>query len=272
MQASRRESRCARRSRADSSVWLPRPACLYAAAKTIDRLRVHMALASSPPSGRLAIFQRYSRDRTARRSRSTGKAHLQFRTRPSSAPSRPCSGAWGEWRWASTFAFELAYPWLNIALVQLRPPAAVAHVGGILHSAASAASPRRSTCSRTSRARLAATCAVGRRARLQLLHRHPGTVICSDHRGQDTRAGWLRRLWLTIVWVTYLLVFPHADAAQGPHIYVANWFFLAMILTSRCHWETSDDPGCCSRPMSVILWGGVQDAMFQCGTHNAVVD
>jgi hypothetical protein len=39
-------------------------------------------------------------------------------------------------------------------------------------------------------------------------------------------------LWLTIVWVTYLLVFLMTlIKRKEPHIYVANWFFLAFINT-----------------------------------------
>jgi cytochrome c oxidase cbb3-type subunit 1 len=43
---------------------------------------------------------------------------------------------------------------------------------------------------------------------------------------------WYADLWLTIVWVVYLLVFLGTLARRKePHIYVANWFFLAFIVT-----------------------------------------
>ena len=43
---------------------------------------------------------------------------------------------------------------------------------------------------------------------------------------------WYADLWLTIVWVAYLLVFLGTLwKRKEPHIYVANWFFLAFILT-----------------------------------------
>src|SRR3954449_2142550 len=43
---------------------------------------------------------------------------------------------------------------------------------------------------------------------------------------------WYADLWLTIVWVVYLLVFLGTLARRKePHIYVANWFYLAFILT-----------------------------------------
>src|SRR5688572_10834485 len=43
---------------------------------------------------------------------------------------------------------------------------------------------------------------------------------------------WYADLWLTIVWVVYLLVFLGTLwKRKEPHIYVANWFYLAFILT-----------------------------------------
>ena len=43
---------------------------------------------------------------------------------------------------------------------------------------------------------------------------------------------WYADLWLTIVWVVYLLVFLGTlMRRKEPHIYVANWFYLAFILT-----------------------------------------
>ena len=43
---------------------------------------------------------------------------------------------------------------------------------------------------------------------------------------------WYADLWLTIVWVVYLLVYLGTLMRRTePHIYVANWFYLAFILT-----------------------------------------
>src|SRR3569833_1125789 len=43
---------------------------------------------------------------------------------------------------------------------------------------------------------------------------------------------WYSDLWLTIVWVTYLLVFlVTIIKRKEPHIFVANWFYLAFIVT-----------------------------------------
>jgi cytochrome c oxidase cbb3-type subunit I len=85
---------------------------------------------------------------------------------------------------------------------------------------------------------------------------------------------WYADLWLTIVWVTYLLVFLMTlIKRKEPHIYVANWFYLAFIVTIAVL-HLGNNPAI---PVSVfgsksyILWGGVQDAMFQWWYgHNAV--
>ena len=43
---------------------------------------------------------------------------------------------------------------------------------------------------------------------------------------------WYVDLWLTIVWVAYLVVFLGTILKRKePHIYVANWFYLAFIVT-----------------------------------------
>ncbi|HVI92006.1 MAG TPA: cbb3-type cytochrome c oxidase subunit I, partial [Dongiaceae bacterium] len=43
---------------------------------------------------------------------------------------------------------------------------------------------------------------------------------------------WYTDLWLTIVWVVYLLIFVGTlIKREEPHIYVANWFYLAFIVT-----------------------------------------
>ncbi len=85
---------------------------------------------------------------------------------------------------------------------------------------------------------------------------------------------WYADLWLTIVWVVYLLVFlVTVIKRKEPHIFVANWFFLAFIVTIAVL-HLGNNPGL---PVSFvgsksyIAWGGVQDAMFQWWYgHNAV--
>lgn len=85
---------------------------------------------------------------------------------------------------------------------------------------------------------------------------------------------WYADLWLTIVWVTYLLVFLGTLwRRKEPHIYVANWFYLAFIVTiAMLHLgNNATVPLSLFSPKSYILWTGVQDAMFQWWYgHNAV--
>jgi cytochrome c oxidase cbb3-type subunit 1 len=85
---------------------------------------------------------------------------------------------------------------------------------------------------------------------------------------------WYADLWLTVVWVVYLLVFLATLAKRKePHIYVANWFYLGFILTiAVLHLGNNlTIPASLLSPKSYIVWSGVQDAMFQWWYgHNAV--
>ena len=85
---------------------------------------------------------------------------------------------------------------------------------------------------------------------------------------------WYADLWLTIVWVVYLLVYLGTLMRRTePHIYVANWFYLAFILTiAVLHLgNNAAVPVSMFSPKSYIVWSGVQDAMVQWWYgHNAV--
>jgi cytochrome c oxidase cbb3-type subunit 1 len=85
---------------------------------------------------------------------------------------------------------------------------------------------------------------------------------------------WHVDLWLTIVWVTYLLVFlATLWKRKEPHIYVANWFYLAFIVTvAILHLgNNAAIPVSIFGTQSYIAWAGVQDAMIQWWYgHNAV--
>ncbi|MFI4960937.1 MAG: cytochrome-c oxidase, cbb3-type subunit I [Hyphomicrobiales bacterium] len=85
---------------------------------------------------------------------------------------------------------------------------------------------------------------------------------------------WYADLWLTIVWVTYFLVFLGTIMRRTePHIYVANWFYLAFILTiAVLHLgNNAAVPVSMFSPKSYVVWSGVQDAMVQWWYgHNAV--
>jgi cytochrome c oxidase cbb3-type subunit I len=85
---------------------------------------------------------------------------------------------------------------------------------------------------------------------------------------------WYADLWLTVVWVAYLLVFLGTIVRRTElHIYVANWFYLAFILTiAVLHLgNNAAIPVSIFSPKSYIVWAGVQDAMVQWWYgHNAV--
>jgi len=85
---------------------------------------------------------------------------------------------------------------------------------------------------------------------------------------------WYADLWLTIVWVAYLLVFLATLAKRKePHIYVANWFYLAFIVTIALLHVVNN----LAMPVSLLgsrsyaAFSGVQDALTQWWYgHNAV--
>ncbi|MEO1747484.1 MAG: cytochrome-c oxidase, cbb3-type subunit I, partial [Pseudomonadota bacterium] len=85
---------------------------------------------------------------------------------------------------------------------------------------------------------------------------------------------WYIDLWLTIVWVAYLLVFLGTILKRKERqIYVANWFFLAFILTIAMLHVVNNlaVPVSIWGSKSVQLFAGVQDAMTQWWYgHNAV--
>ncbi|SOD92104.1 cytochrome-c oxidase, cbb3-type subunit I [Caenispirillum bisanense] len=85
---------------------------------------------------------------------------------------------------------------------------------------------------------------------------------------------WFVDLWLTIVWVAYLTTFVGTlIKRREPHIYVANWFLLAFIVTiAMLHLGNNlAVPVSFGSAKSYQLYAGVQDAMTQWWYgHNAV--
>ena len=85
---------------------------------------------------------------------------------------------------------------------------------------------------------------------------------------------WYTDIWLTIVWVAYLIQFLMTLAKRRePHIYVANWFYLAFIITVAVLHPGNG----LSVPVSFLggksytVMAGVQSAMIQWWYgHNAV--
>ncbi len=85
---------------------------------------------------------------------------------------------------------------------------------------------------------------------------------------------WYADLWLTIVWVAYLIVFLGTLwKRKEPHIYVANWFYLAFIVTiAMLHLvNNAAVPVSWAGSKSYVAYSGVQDALIQWWyAHNAV--
>ena len=85
---------------------------------------------------------------------------------------------------------------------------------------------------------------------------------------------WHIDLWLTVVWVAYAVVFIGTlMKREEPHIYVANWFYLAFILTIAVLHIGNN----LAMPISIFsaksysVASGVQDALIQWWYgHNAV--
>jgi cytochrome c oxidase cbb3-type subunit 1 len=85
---------------------------------------------------------------------------------------------------------------------------------------------------------------------------------------------WYIDLWLTVVWVAYLVLFLGTIMKRKePHIYVANWFYLAFIATIAMLHVVNG----LSMPVSFLgsksysAFSGVQDALTQWWYgHNAV--
>ncbi|MDX2083383.1 MAG: cbb3-type cytochrome c oxidase subunit I, partial [Rickettsiales bacterium] len=85
---------------------------------------------------------------------------------------------------------------------------------------------------------------------------------------------WYADLWLTIIWVCYFLVFMMTlKNRREPHIYVANWFYLAFIVTVAVLHIVNNlsIPLRLDSAQSYPIFGGVQSAMIQWWYgHNAV--
>lgn len=85
---------------------------------------------------------------------------------------------------------------------------------------------------------------------------------------------WYADIWLVIVWVTYLVLYLRTLAKrQEPHIYVANWYYLAFILVVAVLHIVNNlaMPVSIAGVKSYSAFSGVQDAMTQWWYgHNAV--
>lgn len=101
-----------------------------------------------------------------------------------------------------------------------------------------------------------------------------GYLLGSTQSKEYAEPEWYIDLWLTVVWLVYLAVFLGTIVKRRePHIYVANWFYLAFIVTvAMLHVVNNlSIPVSIWGSKSVQVFSGVQDAMVQWWYgHNAV--
>ena len=256
-------------------------ACLFIAFETIEpAFAFHMILgALGSAAGIYLIFKRYG-------ARPGGPTPLEIDGKPNYnfGPVKFSSLAALFWGVAGMavgiyIAFELAYPWLNLApwfnFGRLRPlhtSAVIFAFGGNVLLATSFY-----VVQRTCRARLAGDLApwfVVLGYNFFIVIAGTGYLLGITESKEYAEPEWYSDLWLTVVWVTYLLVFLGTIwRRKEPHIYVANWFYLAFIVTiAMLHLgNNATIPISLFSSKSVIVWSGVQDAMFQWWYgHNAV--
>ncbi|MGB2931809.1 MAG: cbb3-type cytochrome c oxidase subunit I, partial [Methyloceanibacter sp.] len=177
-------------------------------------------------------------------------------------------------------AWQLAYPSLNLDLPwtnfgRLRP----LHTSAVIFAFGGNALIASSfyVVQRTSRARL-----VGRWSpwfvfwgyQLFIVLAATGYLLGVTQSKEYAEPEWYVDIWLTIVWVVYFLVFVGTLAKRRePHIYVANWFYLAFIVTVAMLHIINNlaVPVSLLGSKSYVIFSGVQDAMTQWWyAHNAV--
>ena len=87
-------------------------------------------------------------------------------------------------------------------------------------------------------------------------------------------AEWYADIWLVVVWVVYFLIYIRTlQRRREPHIYVANWYYMAFILAVAMLHIVNNlaVPVSLGHAKSYSLFSGVQDAMTQWWYgHNAV--
>ncbi|MGI9434818.1 MAG: cbb3-type cytochrome c oxidase subunit I, partial [Geminicoccaceae bacterium] len=178
-------------------------------------------------------------------------------------------------------AFQLAYPIFNFGLEwttfgRLRPvhtSAAVFAFGGNALLGTSLY-----VVQRTSRAALFGGPALASflfwSYQLFIVLAASGYVLGVTQSREYAEPEWYVDLWLTLVWVLYLVVFLGTLLRRKePHIYVANWFYLAFIVTVAMLHIVNNlaVPVSFAGVKSYSLFSGVQDALTQWWYgHNAV--
>jgi cytochrome c oxidase cbb3-type subunit 1 len=181
----------------------------------------------------------------------------------------------GDW-----VAWELAYPdmnlgeaWVNFG--RLRPVHTTAVIFGFGGNALIATSFH--VVQRTSRARLPDNLSpwivlVG--YNLFCLLAVSGYLLGITQSKEYAEPEWYADLLLTVIWVLYLVLYLRTLARRAePHIYVANWYYLAFILVVAMLHIVNNlaVPVSFTHAKSYSLFAGVQDAMTQWWYgHNAV--
>jgi len=178
-------------------------------------------------------------------------------------------------------AFQLAYPWLNLGLEwttfgRLRPVHTSAVIFAFGGNALFATSLY--VVQRTCRAPLFGGPTLARLVfwgyQAFIVLAASGYVMGITQGREYAEPEWYTDLWLTVVWVAYFVVFfGTLLRRKEPHIYVANWFFLAFIVTiAVLHIVNSlAVPVSLFGSKSYSLFSGVQDALTQWWYgHNAV--
>lgn len=164
-------------------------------------------------------------------------------------------------------------PWASFG--RLRPAHTTAVIFGFGGSALIATSFH--VMQRTSRARLAGEFApwfvlIG--YQLFVILAVTGYLMGINQSKEYAEAEWYADLWLVVVWVAYFVLYLRTLARRTePHIYVANWYYLAFILIVAVLHIVNNlaVPVSWTGAQSYILWSGVQDAMIQWWYgHNAV--
>ncbi len=176
-------------------------------------------------------------------------------------------------------AAQLSYPLLNLdteftTFGRLRP----VHTSGVVFAFCGNALIATSfwVVQRTCRARLAfgnLSWFVFWGYQLFLVLAASGYVLGVTQSREYAEPEWYVDLWLTIVWVAYFAVYIGTIVKRRePHIYVANWFYLAFIVTiAMLHIVNNLAVPAGLSDKSYSLFSGVQDALTQWWYgHNAV--
>ncbi|MGA0533696.1 cytochrome-c oxidase, cbb3-type subunit I [Hansschlegelia sp. KR7-227] len=256
-------------------------ACFFLAAQAVDApFGFHMTIGALAAAGSLALLYRSSVARaTPAPEEIDGKPNYNFGPVKFGAIAAMFWGVAG-FTVGCWIALQLSFPQLNfdldfLSFGRLRPlhtSAVIFAFGGNVLIATSFY-----VVQRTCRARMPGVVApwfvmVG--YNLFIVVAGTGYLMGVTQSKEYAEPEWYADLWLTIVWVTYLALFLGTLwKRKEPHIYVANWFYLAFIVTIAMLHVINNlaVPATIFGSKSYIVWSGVQDAMVQWWYgHNAV--